>query len=314
MGTKIVQHNPLLRKFKEKDMREVKYIWHYLCHVDPENMVNKDRQPSDFNTYIEDLNKYKASSASDITTFHNLKEAMSEYSRIRLEESSFSWIDTSNKRLCNWVWLIIKQGNEYGCLGSWKNQTISIALDGKDLSADFINEFSLPSISVLPKEQHESIVSFFDMINLGVKTKQAIMDTLRVNWSDVNSFSFKWLDANNKAQCEWAWEYINKSDRLNNLYKHKISGLLLPNNHKQQRDMTIAMFDAWPAIVDTKELFMRDMRKSWSQQKYRMKQTDKKSYSFLLKPETKAMLDEMAEKESMKQSEYLDLLIRSSYV
>lgn len=299
--------------FKEKDIREVKYIWNYLCYHHPKYMKNKSRQPSSLKFYIEDLNNY-INSVSSSYTYDNFSEAKEEYSRIKIEDSDFTWIDTSNPRLCNWVWFMIKMSDKHGCLGNWSTQQVSIDFELKEMPASFINNYSPPQIAIKPKEQFDSIVSYFDMIEIGKRTKLGIINTLRKNWNYVNGFSFKWLDVKDKAQCEWAWDYISKSNRISEFHKLKVRDLLNPSNHKQQRDMAIAMFDSWPAISDSKELFLRDMRKSWSQQKYRMKQSDKKSYSFLLKPETKAMLDEMAEKESMKQSEYLDLLIRSSYV
>ncbi|MNC73203.1 hypothetical protein D3C75_1243630 [compost metagenome] len=55
---------------------------------------------------------------------------------------------------------------------------------------------------------------------------------------------------------------------------------------------------------------MSSIKKRWSQNKYRAKNTEKKQYNFILSDKTIKRLDKLADKHDLKRTQVLDILLK----
>ncbi|HEJ6046277.1 TPA: hypothetical protein SL824_003607 [Pseudomonas aeruginosa] len=112
---------------------------------------------------------------------------------------------------------------------------------------------------------------------------------------------FKWFDdLDEKEKLNTAWK----------ITKDKYSFLVLHQNQPQERDDFIILLDSILITTPEKILLMNSIKKRWSQNKYRAKNTGKKQYNFILSDKTIKRLDKLADKHDLKRTQVLDILLK----
>lgn len=97
------------------------------------------------------------------------------------------------------------------------------------------------------------------------------------------------------------------------LDKEKTEPLLTPSSKAPEIKTPIDLieyFDGFPHTKDSKQLFVNNVKKKWSQKKYREKNSTKKQKNFLLSEVTIKRLEKIAKMHDISQTQALEILIR----
>lgn len=133
--------------------------------------------------------------------------------------------------------------------------------------------------------------------------KSAIVDKIRSEWKTytASDYLFKWFDGpDEKEKLSTAWK----------ITKSKYSYLELHKTQDQERDDFIIFLDSPGFTTSDKILLMDSIKKRWSQNKYRAKDTGKKQYNFVLSEKAIKRLDKLADKHDLKRTQVLEILLK----
>ena len=212
--------------------------------------------------------------AETIINQPGLKQTIENQNRIDfLPEQSLQWI-TNKKRQNAFLMKKLIEKNEINYTGVPDNLT------GRDLTIAAIDTWQID------------------------KTKKSeIINQIRSEW-EIHTESdhlFKWFDdPDEKEKLNTAWE----------ITKDKYSFLVFHQNQPQERDDFIILLDSILITTPEKILLMNSIKKRWSQNKYRAKNTGKKQYNFILSDKTIKRLDKLADKHDLKRTQVLDILLK----
>lgn len=212
--------------------------------------------------------------AETIINQPGLKQTIENQNRIDfLPEQSLQWI--SNKKRQN-AFLMKKliEKNEFNYTGVPDNLT------GRDLT-----------------------IAAIDTWQIDKNKKSEIINQIRSEWEThtESDHLFKWFDdPDEKEKLNTAWE----------ITKDKYSFLVFHQNQPQERDDFIILLDSILITTPEKILLMNSIKKRWSQNKYRAKNTGKKQYNFILSDKTIKRLDKLADKHDLKRTQVLDILLK----
>lgn len=150
----------------------------------------------------------------------------------------------------------------------------------------------------------QRIIALFDVHLSKGEAKENCVDFARRAWEMQRQKDkvFDWFrDETGSAGHElmWAW--------LGTRYP-RVS--LNPSVVSSHEDL-LSFFDENPLGELEIRMMMVDIKKSWSQKKYRAKLKDKRQCNFILKEKTIAQLDKLAEKYDLSRAELLELLINA---
>ncbi|HFH4605115.1 TPA: hypothetical protein ACP31I_001740 [Pseudomonas aeruginosa] len=212
--------------------------------------------------------------AETIINQPGLKQTIENQNRTDfLPEQSLQWI-TNKKRQNAFLMkkLIEKNGFNYTCVPD--------NLTGRDLT-----------------------IAAIDIWQIDKTKKSEIINQIRSEW-EIHTESdhlFKWFDdPDEKEKLNTAWE----------ITKDKYSFLVFHQNQPQERDDFIILLDSILITTSEKILLMNSIKKRWSQNKYRAKNTGKKQYNFILSDKTIKRLDKLADKHDLKRTQVLDILLK----
>lgn len=179
--------------------------------------------------------------------------------RVRIEKylehqaiplDSISWLSPKFERQCNWVWgqLVIEFQNAH--------QTKYIP-----------PTFSFDTHAFTTKERYQSIIDFFDYLNVPTALKFRKADELKATWvkQAAKRAKIDWLDIDNKEQCEWIWEHSSE------VFYGEIP--LAPRDNKEKYHDTILLYDTYQEMFNGDTL--KKLKNGWAQQKSRTKQKGK---------------------------------------
>lgn len=116
---------------------------------------------------------------------------------------------------------------------------------------------------------------------------------------------FKYIDANNHEQCEWAWNYLKERDKTLSIFK--------PLNPREKYLAAVASMDLANIHIDTKRIFLMGMKKAWDQKTYRKKQEGKKPLNTYINEDTKDKLVWLANQRDQNINKTLEWLINKEY-
>ncbi len=152
---------------------------------------------------------------------------------------------------------------------------------------------------------HKHLLLFFISINKNIAI--ALMDTLKAEWSKaLKNNNHDWIDKENTYQINWIIEYLKKN----------IEPWFINNN--QDLDfkyyLCIVIIDLWQQDdfiekIGSKDYFLDKMKRSWSQQKYRLSIKNKKSINFLLEKETEKELNKLCSDLKLTKNQLIELAI-----
>lgn len=227
-----------------------------------------------------DPNEFKGHAMRDRMAEYILKSGMpkelthAERSRTLLPEDCLQWI-TSDPRQLNWL---------------------TMKIQGSSVFA-----YTSPPPRLLGRE---FVVAMIDLDASDISAKKAALQSLESAWVShrQQDHIFKWFqDSKNGPQrCTLAWERLSKNSPILTLGKvpfEDYNGLL-------------DFFDQAPMGEADKKLFVLDIKKRWSQQRYREKQVGKKQYNFVLSDKANRHLDSLAKTYDLKRNQVLEILIQ----
>ena len=212
--------------------------------------------------------------AETIINQPGLKQTIENQNRIDfLPEQSLQWI-TNKKRQNAFLMKKLIEKNEFNYTGIPDNLT------GRDLT-----------------------IAAIDIWQIDKTKKSEIINQMRSEWEThtESDHLFKWFDdPDEKEKLNTAWE----------ITKNKYSFLVFHQNQPQERDDFIILLDSILITTPEKILLMNSIKKRWSQNKYRAKNTGKKQYNFILSDKTIKRLDKLADKHDLKRTQVLDILLK----
>lgn len=200
----------------------------------------------------------------------NKESIRAEMSRTLLPDECLQWITTNCRQL---DWLAMRGGVAYG--------------------------------NPPPRLQgREFVVASIEIADSDISVKKSELQSLESAWAmhKQQDRIFKWFqDGKTGSQrCSLAWEWLCKNRPLSTFNKMPFgdyNGLL-------------AFFDQ-PALGDAdKKLCVMEVKKRWSQQRYREKLVGKKQYNFVLSDKAIQHLDNLAVTHGLKRNQILEILIQ----
>jgi len=204
-----------------------------------------------------------------------IRAILSDASNMLLPQVAFDWINKKDIRLIAWLF------NQFRA-----------------------NNIPVPSLLPPLQDAWDELIYSFDNWNTNAGYKSYFLQDLKARWSQIrtNDEQTRWLDKNNFNQCTWAWKYLYKN--------MKAYAALNPTTANELHIGVLASLDnmaySHPA---EKTLFINQMKKTWSQKKYRDSDKAKKQVSIPMTPNTKAKLESIATNQGVSIGEALKKII-----
>lgn len=246
-----------------------------------------------------------------------VKETSASY---LIEESALSWL--KDKKAACWAWCYIKNQNKPIPLppDSYLQANTSVNNTGvvspEHMPTDippFYSDTGIPEPELNPKGLLEAVTAFFDHWLVERHIKHGEADKLRRMWEALNQRAemkkspFDFLDGGNSDAIEWCWSYVaNKMLGINWLRFSATSD-------SDRRALLDSLYQVWECPPDTRKLFIHELRRAWSQRKFRAEQKQRKLFQAYIAPRTKEKLSQLAKEGGMKMNEILERLIEDAY-
>lgn len=252
---------------------------------------------------------------------HAFNQAVKETSDSYLiEDSALSWL--KDKKAACWAWCYIKNQNKPLPLppGSHVQANVSvyhpILVNPEHMPADipsFYSDTGIPEPELSPKGLLEVVTAFFDHWLVERHIKHGEADKLRRMWGALNQRAemkkspFDFLDGGNSDAIEWCWSYVKNKMFGINWYRFSAT------SDSDRRALLDSLYQVWECPPDTRKLFMHELRRAWSQRKFRAEQKQRKLFQAYIAPRTKEKLSQLAKERGMKMNEILERLIEDAY-
>ncbi len=246
-----------------------------------------------------------------------VKETSASY---LIEESALSWL--KDKKAACWAWCYIKNQNKPFPLppNSHFQANVSVYhptfVDSEYMPADippFYSDTGIPEPELSPKGLLEVVTAFFDHWLVERHIKHGGADKLRRMWGALNQRAemkkspFDFLDGGNSDAIEWCWSYVTNKMFGINWYRFSAT------SDSDRRALLDSLYQVWECPPDTRKLFIHELRRAWSQRKFRAEQKQRKLFQAYIAPRTKEKLSQLAKERGMKMNEILERLIEDAY-
>jgi len=195
--------------------------------------------------------------------------------------SEFDWISQDDTRLNNWLLPALSSMHGFHEPVYLKNPNIS---------------------------KKERFISTIDNINMPAPDKVNLLVQLRMSWAAIISQAkiFRWIDKSDEGQCQWVWEeLVDKS-----IYAILEPDLLNPIRPEDCYYSFFAKLDRSGLHPAEKELLLGKMQKKWVRRKQKKK---KVQANYQLSPQASSGVSEMADREGLGKSEFMEKLISGAY-
>ncbi|NWB64204.1 hypothetical protein [Pseudomonas sp. F1002] len=149
----------------------------------------------------------------------------------------------------------------------------------------------------------ELVIATIDIwaIELMQKANEIINISNLWNQHKQSDYIFRWfINPEESEKYQLAWELISKKTPFLTAYKE-------PFNNYQE---LLIFFDLTNFREAEKTICVDSIKKRWSQNKYREKNTGKKQYNFLLSDKSINILDKLAATHELKRAKILEILIQ----
>ncbi|MGY5709205.1 CopG family transcriptional regulator [Vibrio cincinnatiensis] len=281
------------------------------------NMLDSDMRPylSNVEQCIkEEVEKIKRNNEEDKRKDSVILEGkVIEYiNKIRCEsiisESDVCWIKKDNPRQCMYLLSMILFSDELNgnVLDLFSDDYFIIekvirrlgGVEGRSI----LNYFN-PRIVHDIRLMYEHILFYF--MTLPKHRALIQISFLKKAWSNtVQENDHDWINSKDEQQVNWIIEYYHKK-RIE-LWFVNHNGELL-----RKYISCINILDLWKKSeyvynIGSKDYFLEKMKKSWSQQKYRLKKNKKKQISFQVEADTDRMLKKLCKELNITKSQLLE--------
>lgn len=229
-----------------------------------------------------------------------------------ISETNFSWIDTKNDRLCNYVWSYIRSLTKYPD-ASPLTMDVGIRIDGAFEASQTFHVYNNWSLDLSPTNnisKKNCIISFFDIINATNEQKIKDVEFLKLRWQSAGQkMDVKtWIE---NCDSKWAWSYLFENLKTGN--NNPPIWFINRDNSSATKDCIVTLFDLLNEVPPARELMLRKMKSAWSQKLFRDKNNGKKSVSVVLPEKIISMLDEVCIKTDRRKNEVIIRLIQAEY-
>lgn len=262
--------------FPIKNERECNWVYNYMLSIE---YSPTDPNAISYESRKQAINKsFVAWDDEEVYKDEFVRDTLEKCSNALIPESQFEWIDNQNECLCRWL-------HAY-------------------LTVHHRAPFTYPTS---PDECRQDIITFFDVNPVALSDKENFLLKLKGYWGKFfqEGEKFKWLDKDDIALVEWAWNY-SKTKKLP-------MELLSVLKESERHVALIIIFDQWKAGPDTKKLFIIQMKKALNQKKQRDKRDGKKAYNIIMDEGIKEKLNALAKHHDRKINQTLERLINNEY-
>ncbi|WP_114752814.1 CopG family transcriptional regulator [Vibrio cholerae] len=237
-----------------------------------------------------------------------------ERQKNKITFSDFEWVKKDNKRQCLYLFCMLLTFNNsceqlMSSLESHKTNFIELIIEKKinekdhpilkHFRPDIIHNFSLI---------YEHLLLYFLSINKYSAIRK--MDRLKYLWSmAIKDENYSWIDKKNTTQINWIIEYLKKSN---------IELWFINNNEDidYKYYSCLILLDLWQEDyfipeIGSKDYFLEKMKRSWSQQKYRLSVKDKKSINLRVDKEIEKKINKLCADSKLTKSQLIELLLKN---
>ncbi len=283
------------RCIREGKIRRLTFYKKYIEYHNKSNFTFNSLVPNE-----RSINKYLCESHPKVIERNNfIDEMISLCDKYILPDDEFDWVK-KDKRICFWLWLKVRDEKDIDTFYMGLSKPIRKTYDS----------FNINDTPLNTKERYNLITSFFDNLNIDVKTIREYLSKSKKEVIDIinNKINFNWLKIDNKEQCDWALRYIRNKDPI--IFNKYITSTECPEEIYLS---VIASFDSWQTSAAEKELFLIKIKKAWSQKKYRDEISDKKLLNTYISQDAKRKLDRLTKGSKKKINEVIEDLINKEY-
>ncbi|ELJ8529753.1 CopG family transcriptional regulator [Vibrio cholerae] len=261
-------------------------------------------------TYIPNSTSHKIHATSTIEINKDIKERRLKET---ISQSDLEWIIKHNHRQCLYLFLsLLIHEQETSILAriitpEIYNNKKSLTNISSILNRSILEHFN-PEIEHNFDLMHEHLLLFFISINKNIAI--ALMDTLKAEWSKaLKNNNHDWIDKENTYQINWIIEYFKKSN---------IEPWFINNNQDLyfKYYLCVVLIDLWQQDdfiekIGSKDYFLEKMKRSWSQQKYRLSVKDKKSINLRVDKEIEKKINKLCIDLKLTKSQLIELLLKN---
>ncbi|EPN8876381.1 CopG family transcriptional regulator [Vibrio cholerae] len=261
-------------------------------------------------TYIPNSTSHKIHATSTIEINKDIKERRLKET---ISQSDLEWIIKHNHRQCLYLFLsLLIYEQETSILAriitpEIYNNKKSLTNISTILNRSILEHFN-PEIEHNFDLMHEHLLLFFISINKNIAI--ALMDTLKAEWSKaLKNNNHDWIDKENTYQINWIIEYFKKSN---------IEPWFINNNQDLyfKYYLCVVLIDLWQQDdfiekIGSKDYFLEKMKRSWSQQKYRLSVKDKKSINLRVDKEIEKKINKLCTDLKLTKSQLIELLLKN---
>ncbi|MDM8752994.1 hypothetical protein [Morganella morganii] len=236
-----------------------------------------------------------------------IRRAYTAYKESLTEDRHFDWIN--NERIAlyfiqfihNYIYgnylqsLAVKSGMGYRSLYPHFGET------------PHIRNMGLPETPCGLRQLKDTIKSYFDSLDIPQGIKELLIDHVKTDWFNQNADWLSWIENKNKAQIDWAVEYMRGH------FKSEDNDMLHYYNSSSALNRIYGFFDIILTSNESRELFIIKMKKAWSQVRYRESVKDKKVINTYVSNDVKEKLKEIVRSSNKKTTEVISDLIRREY-
>ncbi|MCG3728102.1 hypothetical protein [Vibrio cincinnatiensis] len=310
-----------------KDIKQSNDIIAYGILKSYKDKVVIKNKPNRLNLKSEFENDVKFISSNLITSSINIESIIEKLNNTGVIKSDLLWIDSSNIRQCYYLASCLYLSNIFHQI---TNEIIPLEekdFDFEHLVINRLNEFENTSsinLSTFSFKEHltlnieSSPNIMYDHILLDIIVNSMLLNKnyqqqLKVFWLNANTIKYQWLDVKNKQQVDWAYCYLKKNH---------ISGWFLPEADREdyihKYYSSIVLLDLWPASqkingLGNKFEFIEKMKRSWSQQKSRLKNKNKKTFTFSMESNVEPKIEKLCKDNHINKSKLIEKLINDAF-
>ncbi|MGT2592805.1 CopG family transcriptional regulator [Vibrio cholerae] len=237
-----------------------------------------------------------------------------ERQKNKITFSDFEWVKKDNKRQCLYLFCMLLTFNNsceqlMSSLESHKTNFIEMIIEKKihintKSILDHFNPLIIHDFNLI----YEHLLLYF----LSIKKYSAIekMDRLKYLWSmAIKDENYSWIDKKNTTQINWIIEYLKKSN---------IELWFIKNNEDidYKYYSCLTLLDLWQKDyfipkIGGNDYFIEKMKRSWSQQKYRLSVKDKKSINLRVDKEIEKKINKLCADSKLTKSQLIELLLKN---
>lgn len=239
------------------------------------------------------------------------------FTRRRIDDELFDWIDEKNPRTCLFVWRRIHYINfvqydvtRQDCqpvFSEWIFSKIPYTVSKTIHDLKIHNEISNSS------SIRTSVIRYFDRLNIDKSAKEHLLLYIKSSYSNPsnNKRLHQWFDTQNREQVEWTVSYMRET-----LYYYPLVSCAPSSNTRLMLDDIQSFWDIlFSENIDKYKYALSSMKKAWSQKKFRDKNVSKKQFSINMSVDIMPILNELVSMYEIRtnKNELIESLIRKEY-